>query len=116
MFVAATGALPPPVPRADSLCAHAIAHDGVLVVSDATHDPRFCDNPFVTASEGLRFYAGAPLLSPLDGQPLGALCLTDTRPHHGFSAAQMGMLAKLASLAVASMEHRHQHAQEAASA
>ncbi len=116
VFVSAAGAVPPSMPREDSFCAHTITHDGVLVVGDTKEDPRFRDNPMVTPPEGLRFYAGAPLVSPLDGQPLGALCVIDTKPRDGFNAAQMGLLTKLASLAAASMERRRQHAQEHAPA
>ena len=34
-------------------------------------DPRFRDNPFALADDGIRFYAGVPLL--LDGCKLGTL-------------------------------------------
>ena len=46
------------VPRAMSFCTHSIATDAVTVVPDARLDPRFCDNPFVTDGDGVRFYAG----------------------------------------------------------
>jgi GAF domain-containing protein len=33
------------------------------VVPDATDDPRFRDNPFVTRADGVRFYAGVPVVT-----------------------------------------------------
>ena len=68
--------------REISFCAHAIvaADGGELVVPDASQDPRFSENPFVTGEPPLvRFYAGVPLLTP-EGQALGALCVIDRRP------------------------------------
>lgn len=46
---------------------------------DATRDPRFADNPFVAAPDGLRFYAGTPLITS-DGHCIGALCVLDRVP------------------------------------
>src|SRR4051812_6539038 len=57
-------------PRAQSFCAHALARRDVLVVPDATEDPRFADNPLVTGEPFIRFYAGAPLVSA-EGITLG---------------------------------------------
>lgn len=68
------------VPRAYSFCAHAILDPGrPLVVPDTAADPRFADNPLVAGPMRLRFYAGAPVISP-EGQPLGTLCVMDHRP------------------------------------
>ena len=62
-----------------SCCVHTMHGGSPMEVSDATLDPRFADNPFVTGPPFLRFYAGYPLISP-EGVPLGALCVIDPAP------------------------------------
>jgi phosphoserine phosphatase RsbU/P len=78
-FKAACGLEVKETPRAISFCGHAILADSTLVVSDATEDPRFCDNPLVTGKPHMRFYAGQPLSGP-GGQKIGTLCIADTKP------------------------------------
>jgi len=64
--------------REDSMC-NAVLHEGrPVVVPDASLDPRFRDNPFVTGVIGeVRFYATHQLVTP-NGVVIGTLCVFDT--------------------------------------
>ncbi|RVT91100.1 GAF domain-containing protein [Sphingomonas crocodyli] len=66
-------------PREVSFCAHAVAARSMLIVPDTLKDARFRDHPMVQGGPRLRFYAGAPIYAP-GGQPIGTLCVIDTRP------------------------------------
>lgn len=87
-----------------AFCAHAILLDRPLVVSDAANDPRFHDNPLVTAPGGVRCYAGAQIRTS-DGFAIGVLCAIDSAPRL-FSAAQLETLQELASLVADQLELR----------
>lgn len=104
-FAASVGIGEVDMRRDVSFCAHAIAGTGVMVVPDATRDERFHDNPLVTGAAGLRFYAGVPLVSAC-GQPLGALCVIDGRPHPEFSQDDEERLRELALMASDRLELR----------
>ncbi|WP_209318341.1 PAS domain S-box protein [Falsiroseomonas selenitidurans] len=94
-------------PRAIAFCNAAIEGAAICMVPDATQDPRFADNPLVTQAPRIRFYAGAPLLTP-EGLAIGTLCILDTAPRAPLSAAQQDTLADLAAAAMAQLELRRQ--------
>ncbi len=80
-FKARLGLADPETSRTISFCAHAIQApaEEVFVVRDATQDARFKDYANVTGTPHIRFYAGAPLVTP-EGFALGTLCIIDRQP------------------------------------
>ena len=91
-----------------SFCKHTLSGEQVLVVPDTASDVRFADNDLVTGPPYIRFYAGAPLITP-DGYNLGSLCIIDQKPHPGLSTADQRTLQDLADIAVDELELRHAH-------
>jgi signal transduction histidine kinase len=89
-----------------SFCAYAILGRDLLVVPDVRSDPRFADNPATRGEPGVRFYAGAPLVTT-DGYALGTLCVVDARPRR-LRLEQLQALRALARQVTAQFELRHQ--------
>src|SRR6266566_7796213 len=81
------------VPYPDFFCGHAIRQREVFVVPDANEDARFAKHPLVVESPRVRFYAGAPLISPHDYR-LGTLCVIDFVPRQ-LQPKQLDMLRTL---------------------
>lgn len=95
-FPARTGLAVCETPREQSFCAYAMLGSDIMVVPDATADPRFQNNPLVTGEPHIRFYAGAPLVSE-EGIQLGALCVIDRQPRPDLTPAQRQGLQVLAA-------------------
>jgi PAS domain S-box-containing protein len=91
-------------PRDIAFCAHTILRHEVLVIPDALEDERFRFNPLVTGEKKVRFYAGAPLITP-EGHALGTICVIDRVPRQ-LSGDQIEALKALARLVVAQLELR----------
>ena len=87
-----------------SFCVHTIKDDEPLVVPNAKHDERFATNPLVVGPPGMRFYAGAPLITP-NGYRIGTLCVFDTTPR-SFSEVQERQLQRLTAMAIDLLEQR----------
>lgn len=93
-------------PRDVSFCDHAMHGGEIMVVPDATLDPRFADNALVTGEPHIRFYAGAPLVTP-QGHPLGSLCVIDSRARpQGLTDIQAHALSVLANQVMTQLELR----------
>src|SRR6202012_1953356 len=74
------------------------------VIEDAREDARFEDNPLVTGSPNIRFYAGHPVAGP-GGETIGTLCVIDDKPRAAvdFDAEALKEFAAMVEAEVASL-------------
>jgi PAS domain S-box-containing protein len=92
------------LPRELTFCGHALTTNEIFEVPDALEDERFRDNPFVLGDPKVRFYAGAPLISP-EGMNLGTICVFDRAPRM-LTPAQRSLLTVLSRQVVNLLELR----------
>ncbi len=93
------------LPREWSFCGHAILEpEAITVIEDTLEDDRFADNPFVTMPSGVRFYAGAPILTP-EGHALGTVCVYSYEPRK-LEASQAEGLKALGRQIASALEYR----------
>ncbi|RVU42424.1 response regulator [Lujinxingia sediminis] len=88
-----------------SFCKFVICGTEVMEVPDARDDARFKDIPTVVGGPKIRYYAGAPLVSP-EGHRLGTICVFDSKPRSGLSEEQHLALRDLAGVVVDELELR----------
>ncbi|MEQ8237773.1 MAG: histidine kinase dimerization/phosphoacceptor domain -containing protein [Cyclobacteriaceae bacterium] len=82
-------------PISSSFCAHAILNpNDIFIVPDTSKNDVFFNNPLVTGSPNIGFYAGVPLVNE-DGIALGTLCVIDSKPRE-LSCKQIKALKSLA--------------------
>jgi PAS domain S-box-containing protein len=93
------------IPREDSICGQTILQTGLMVIPDAAMDERFSNGPLV-AHAGIRFYAGAPILSK-EGHALGTLCVMDRLPRE-LPSVHKDALLTLAHLVSGRLEAQHE--------
>ncbi len=99
-----TGAAQPSCAREEAFCNHTIRSQEATMIEDATQDPRFANNHFVTGPLGVRSYLGVPLTTP-DGYNIGALCVFGSEPR-SFTAADKEVLSNFARVVMSQMELR----------
>jgi PAS domain S-box-containing protein len=98
------------VPRDMAFCSHTIMQSDVLIASDTLQDRGRLAECALATHGGVRFYAGATLLSP-EGHALGTLCAMDSIPR-GLTAGQIEGLRKLSRQAMSLLARRPASARE----
>jgi diguanylate cyclase (GGDEF)-like protein len=81
------------LPREGSFSTEAIKQDKVMVIQDATRDPRFSK---LARESGIKFYAGCPIKTHRNYR-IGTLCIADTTPRN-FTPEDHACLQDLARL------------------
>ena len=110
-FKARVGLSVQETPRSIAFCAHAIAGNGIMIVVDATKDPRFMNSPLVRFDPSIRFYAGA-VLKDRQGHRLGTICVIDQQPRPGLSREKIAVLQGLGKKVIDLLEQRQRNRRE----
>ncbi|RYY71130.1 MAG: GAF domain-containing protein [Chitinophagaceae bacterium] len=90
--------------RGVSLCSLAVLSEELTVFEDAPQEPCLLANPLVAGDFGLKFYAGAPLVT-MDGFLIGTMCIVDKKTRT-FSEKDRGILKGLAAIVMDEIELR----------
>jgi len=92
------------VDRGISLCSLAILDKEPTVFENATTEPCLLANPLVAGEFGLKFYAGAPIVTP-DGYNIGTVCVVDKKPRT-FSEMEHELLVQFSKAAMEAIIER----------
>ena len=102
-FKARVGVEHTSIPRELAPCANVADNSRMLVVPDLQADAYYRDSNL--ARTGVRFYAGAPLMTR-DGYCLGAMCVLGQEPRDITEAERAGLM-DLAAMVMAQIELQH---------
>ncbi|MGH6737395.1 MAG: putative bifunctional diguanylate cyclase/phosphodiesterase [Methyloceanibacter sp.] len=91
------------IPRDKAPCARVASDRHLVVVPDLLSDEDYRDSPLAAA--GVRFYAGAPLLTR-DGFGLGSMCVLGPEPRT-VTKQELAALKDLAAMVMAQIELEH---------
>lgn len=92
------------VPRGISLCSLAILESDPTIFQDTLEEPCLLANPLVAGEFGMRFYAGAPIMTP-EGYAIGTVCVVDKKPRE-FSETDRELLVLFASSVMEAIQER----------
>ena len=92
------------IPREESLCALTVLRADVVIIENALEEPLLTSHPYVKGDFGLRFYAGAPIITP-DNFVIGTLCLVDQKPRN-LCEHEITVFKELAKVAMEQLELR----------
>lgn len=93
-------------PRGISLCSLAVLEESPTVFHDGLKEPCLLSNPLVAGEFGLRFYAGAPIVTT-EGYAIGTVCIVDKEPRE-FGKQEVDLLKEFAQTAMRELEIRHE--------
>jgi EAL domain-containing protein (putative c-di-GMP-specific phosphodiesterase class I)/GGDEF domain-containing protein len=91
------------IPRFKACCGEVADTSAVIVVNDLLASDLYRDSTL--AASGIRFYAGAPLLTN-DGHALGAMCVLGTEPRQ-ITEQEEHILKDLAAMVMAQIDLQH---------
>jgi diguanylate cyclase (GGDEF)-like protein len=86
----------------EGFCRYAIRQRDIFEIPDTREDSRFASHALVTQAPHVRFYAGAPLITP-DDLAMGTLCVIDFRPRR-LEPRQVDALRILSRQVIAQLE------------
>ncbi|KAG3251269.1 hypothetical protein PI124_g4092 [Phytophthora idaei] len=87
------------LPREIAFCSQVLQTPLPTIVMDATKDPRFNQNPLVTGSANIRFYATTPICDPSTGIVIGSVFVMDPKPKQKLPLRAMEVLSYASSAA-----------------
>ncbi|CAH0473446.1 unnamed protein product [Peronospora belbahrii] len=85
------------LPRDIAFCSQLLQTPLPTIVMDVTKDSRFNQNPLVTGSANIRFYASAPICDPHSGIVIGSVLVMDPTPKQKLPARAMEVLSYVSS-------------------